>query len=819
MALLLGQGVANPFSHFLMFQNYLKTAWRNILREKSSSFLNLAGLTLGITCSLVLFLLVKHLASYDNYHSNRDRIYRVVTHSDGNSGKFHTPGVPTVLPDAFRQDFPEAEEVTFMSYRGSALVKVLQENGEAKKFQEDGGVVFAQPNFFQMFDRTLAVGNPEKGLDEPNEAFISRSLAKKYFGTEDVLGEMVKYDTVEYKITGVMEDFPDNTDFPFNLMFSYATIKKQRDEGGWGSIWSDEQCYIMLREGEAPAKIEARIPAFVEKYLGKENYRHQTFALQPLHELHFDDRYSNYNYSTAPKEILIALAIIAAFLIVTACINFINLATAEAIKRSKEVGIRKSLGSSRRQLVAQFLGETTLVTTFAMLLSLGITQLALSVMNPFLDLSLKLDFSEPLLWSFVLGTTITVSLLSGLYPSLIISGYKPVLALKNQISNRSSSGFNLRRGLVVLQFVISQFFIMGTIILLAQMRYFQTQELGFRKDAVVILSIPERESPQGGDGTSKMRTLRDEISRLSGVEDVSLSSTPPSSGAVNSTGFYFEGENESESKDTQIKQVDGNYLSLYDIDLLAGTNIEDYDTARGFLVNEQLIRISGLKNPEEILGKRIHMWGQTLPVVGVIRDFHTVSLRQPIEATVLMNNVTGYRTMSIRLNQSELKHIISEVKTKWEVAYPEHIFDYQFLDEHIREFYDGEQKMSVILSVFTSIAIFIGCLGLFGLATFMANQKTKEIGVRKALGASVESIILLFSREYVKLIFIGFFLASPAVWLLMNKWLESFAYKISIGPLVFIAGLALTLLVAILTVGYKSFKAAIVNPIKGLRYE
>jgi len=360
---------------------------------------------------------------------------------------------------------------------------------------------------------------------------------------------------------------------------------------------------------------------------------------------------------------------------------------------------------------------------------------------------------------------------------------------------------------------------MGTIILLAQMRYFQTQELGFRKDAVVILSIPERESPQGGDGTSKMRTLRDEISRLSGVEDVSLSSTPPSSGAVNSTGFYFEGENESESKDTQIKQVDGNYLSLYDIDLLAGTNIEDYDTARGFLVNEQLIRISGLKNPEEILGKRIHMWGQTLPVVGVIRDFHTVSLRQPIEATVLMNNVTGYRTMSIRLNQSELKHIISEVKTKWEVAYPEHIFDYQFLDEHIREFYDGEQKMSVILSVFTSIAIFIGCLGLFGLATFMANQKTKEIGVRKALGASVESIILLFSREYVRLIFIGFFLASPAVWLLMNKWLESFAYKISIGPLVFIAGLALTLLVAILTVGYKSFKAAIVNPIKGLRYE
>ena len=803
-----------------MFQNYLKTALRNLFRQKGSSFLNIAGLTLGISCSLILFLMVKHSASFDNYHKNRDRIYRVVTESDGNNGKFYTPGVPPALPEAFRQDFPEVEEVTFTSYRSNVVIKVPQPNGESKKFQEESGVVFAEPNFFKMFDRALVIGHAGKSLDEPNEAVISRALARKYFATEDVVGEIVKFDTMEFKITAVMEDYPKNTDFPFNLMLSFATIKKEREAVGWNSIWSDEQCYFLLREDEPISKVEARIPAFVDKFLGKENYRNQTFTAQPLSELHFDDRYSNYNYNVTPREILIALGVIGLFLIATACINFINLTTAEAIKRSKEVGVRKSLGSSRRQLIAQFLGETSLVTIFAMLLALGLTQLALSVINPFLELSLGLNFSTDLhLWAFIIGTTVVVSLLSGLYPSLIISGFKPVLALKNQMQNRSASGFNLRRSLVVLQFVISQFFIMGTIILLSQMNYFRSQELGFEREAVLVVSIPERESPVAAEGTSKMRTLREQIQQLAGVESVSLSSTPPSSGSVSGTGFPLEGEAENLRKDTQVKQVDGNYVPLYGIEMVAGKNIDDYDTARGFLVNEELVRVSGFERPEDLIGKRIHMGGRILPVVGVVKDFHTVSLHDRIEPTVLMNNLSGYRTMSVKLQQGQIKHVVDELKDKWERAYPEHIFDYAFLDDSIQEFYESEQKMSVILTVFTSMVIFIGCLGLFGLATFMANQKTKEIGVRKALGASVQSIIFLFSREYVKLILIGFLLASPAVWFIMNEWLQNFAYKITIGLPVFLIGFAVTLAIALVTVGYKSFKAAIVNPIKSLRYE
>jgi putative ABC transport system permease protein len=803
-----------------MLRNYFKTAVRNLLREKSSTFINIAGLTLGITCSIILFLMVKHLASFDNYHTNKERIYRVVTESDGNNGRFYTSGVPTVLPEAFKNDFHEAEEVTFLSYRSNSMVSIPKDGARALKFQEDQGVVFAQPNFFKIFDRKILTGSAEKGLDDPNEAIITESLAKKYFPNEEAIGKLVKFDTIEYKITAVMEDHPENTDFPFTLMLSYATIKKARDENGWNSIWSDEQCYVKLKDSNSAAAIASRMPAFVEKYLGKNNFEKQTWTLQPLTEMHFDERYSTFSYSTAPKEMLIALGIVAAFLIITACINFINLATAEAIKRSKEVGIRKTLGGTRGQLVAQFLGETTMVTVIAMIVSLGLAQLGLSLLNSFLEIKLALDFaSDKLLWAFIIGVTSIVALLSGLYPSFVISGFRPALALKNQINNKSSSGYNLRRGLVVLQFIISQFFIIGTIVLISQMNYFQKTELGFRKDAVVILPIPVQESPTFNDGMSAMRTLRNEVSAIAGIESASLSSAPPSSGNVSGSNFYFEGQDEMDGKDTQIKQIDANYLDLYDLKLVAGKNLEDNDTARGFLVNEKLVEVSGYENPQDILNKRIRMWGRVLPVVGVVKDFHTVSLREPIEPTVMMNRIRGYRTLSIKVNPSRMKEALAEVKTKWEAAYPDHIFEYEYLDEQIRDFYEGEQRMSFLLSLFTGMAIFIGCLGLFGLATFMANQKTKEIGVRKVMGASVESIVMLFTKEFVKLILIGFALAAPLSWFVMSQWLNDFAYKIELGPSIFLIGFGITLAIAILTVGYRSIRAAIVNPVRSLRYE
>jgi len=803
-----------------MIKNYLKTAFRNLKREKGSALINIAGLTIGIACSLVLFLMIQHFTSYDVHESKRDRIYRIVTESDGNRGKNHTPGVPTVFTDAFRNDFPEAEEVLFLSYRSGSLISIPQPNGEAKKYSEESGVVFTEPNYFKVFDRPILLGDAAKGLDEPNEAILSKEWALKYFGKEDAVGEVLRYDKREYKITAVMENLPKATDFPFNLLLSYSTIKKEHEVHGWGSVWSDEQCYFLLKEGERISKVESRLPAFLEKYVGKENTNHKVYSAQAMKDFHYDDRYETFSYDAVSPGLLISLGTIAVILLITACINFINLATAEAIKRSKEVGIRKSLGSTRIQLVRQFLGETVFVTVIAVIMSLGLTQVALSFLNPFLKLNLSLDFAgNAYLWGYVIGVTVFVALLSGVYPAFVISGFNPALALKNLISNKNSSGYNLRRSLVVVQFCISQLFIIGTIVVINQMNYFQQKDLGFRQDAIITVPIPEEENPGQAGATSKMRTLRDELARSAGVEMASLSSTPPSSGSVSSTGFIFDGESDQDRREAQVKTVDGNYIDLYDLKLIAGTGLQDLDTANGFVVNERLTKVAGVTNPADIVGKVIRVWGRSLPVVGVVKDFHTVALHRPMEATVLFNRLDNYYTLSLKINMAQSKEVIDNLKTKWETTYPEHIFEYQFLDESIRRFYEGEKKMSILLTIFSSMAIFIGCLGLFGLATFMANQKTKEVGVRKVLGASVESIVFLFSREYIKLILIGFVLAAPVAWFLMNQFLNEFEYKIDIGADTFLIALGASLLVAMLTVGYKSFRAAIANPVKSLRSE
>lgn len=803
-----------------MLKNYLTTALRNLRREKGSTFLNLLGLTLGISASLVLFLLVRYHDSFDTFHTKYDRIYRVNSKSQGNSGDEFSSGIPSVLPEAFRLDFPEAEEVTFVSYRNGGLITIHQGTGEPQRFSEERGIAYVQPNLFTIFDRKVLEGNMEKALDEPNEAVLSRSWAEKYFGKDKALGGVFQYDNHDFKVTAIVEDPPPNTDLPFSVMLSYATVKKELDGHGWNSTWSDEHCYFLLKEGAQIPDLEARMPAFVAKYVGADKNRdNRTFVLQPLSEIHFDDRFGNYNYNTVSRQMLLALSLIAVFLILTACINFINLATAEAVKRSKEVGIRKSLGSTRRQLVLQFLGETTLVTTTSTLLAVGIAHLSLQVLNGFMNLHLSFSFSDVTLWSFLAAVVVVVSMVSGLYPSLVVSSYNPVAALKNNMSNRGSSGYILRRGLVVMQFIISQFLVISTLVLITQMNYFRNKDLGFRKDAIIMVPIPVSESGDARDSLNmgRMRTLRNEVQRLSNVEMASLSNTAPSSGSVSGTGFSMEGKDD--FYETQVKTIDGNYLELFALSLVAGTNLKDLDTAQGFLVNEKLAALTGHPDPAEIVGKRIKMWGKTLPVVGVVKDFHTVSLHSPIEATILLNRIRNYRTMSVRINPVNMQATIADIRKQWEAAYPQYIFSYEFMDESIREFYESEARSSILMSVFTSLAILIGCLGLFGLASFMANQKTKEIGIRKVLGASVENILLIFSREFVVLIAIGFAIAAPLAWWGMKQYLNEFAYKITLGPGLFLAGLGLTLMVAALTVGYRSLRAALINPVNSLRSE
>lgn len=801
-----------------MLKNYLKTALRNLWRKKGSTLINIIGLSLGIAGSLVLFLIVSRHSTFDSYHEKADRIYRISHTSKRPDGESSTSGIPNTLPDALRNDFPELEEVVFTSYRSGALILVPQGNGEApKKYEEERGVVFTQPGFFRVFDRKVLIGDAIKSLDDPNEAIISKKLALKYFGKEDAVGEVVRYDTLEFKVGAVVEDAPVNTDLPFDLMLSWITVKAQSERnGGWNSIWSDEQCWFLLKEGEQASTVTARLPDFEKKYLQPEDAERVSYVIQPLKTIHSDERFGNYNYNTVSRSVLISLSLIGVFLVITACINFINLATAEAIKRSKEVGIRKSLGSTRSQLVRQFLGETGLVTIVSVVIAFLIAQASLGFLNPFLEESLTL-FGNPVIWIYLVVIMIIVSLLSGLYPSFVVSAFKPALALKNVVGNKNSSGYALRRGLIVVQFAISQMFIIGTIVLIDQMQYLSTKDLGFQKDAVINVPLAGREEPNFENrGNSKMRTLKNQVAALSGVESVSLNASAPSSGSVSGTNFEIEGKEEDFR--TQVKQIDGDYVPTFRLELVTGENIKDIDTAQGFLVNEKLAEVVGY-TPEEIVGKTLSMWDRRLPVTGVLKNFHTVSLTDPIPPVVMMNRVRGYENMSVKLNPATMQETIKEIQKYWEATYPDAIFSFNFLDEQIREFYNSQRRMSVLVGIFASMAILIGCLGLLGLATFMANQKTKEIGIRKVLGASVQSIFFIFSKEFAILIVVGFLIAVPIAWYMTTKFLEQFEYKITLGPLVFFAGIAITALIAFLTVGYRSLKAATINPVDSLKCE
>lgn len=799
-----------------MFKNHFKIGWRNLLRNKAYTAINIGGLSLGITCCIVLFMIVDLGRSFDMYHEKEDRIYRVVTKSKANDGHSFTQGIPRPLPGAFKEDFSSVEEVAFTSYQRGSLITVFN-NDEVKKYEEKEGVAFSEPSFFRIFDRKILMGSAEKGLDESNEAIISQKLALKYFSKTDAIGETIEYDGEIYKISAIMEDFPTNTDLPFDLMLSYITIQKESEQKGWGSISDSDNCYFLLKDGISIASVEQLIPDFSQKYM-EENANGEigtTYILQPLRTLHTDMRFGNYN-SKLPLAAQIAFMVIAIFLLTSACINFINLATAEAVRRTREVGVRKVLGSSRKQLIYQFVIEAFIVVISSVFLSLFAVQFMLGYINPFMNFTLTLNVFSGDMLTFLFLLVVAVTVLSGVYPAWMISGFKPVLAIGKRIHKGGSAGFGLRKGLVVFQFFISQIFIIGTIVITLQMDLMQNQEMGFVQEAIIIVPIPSSENDNPENSTIK-RTLKNEILRLPGVEQVSLNFSPPSSKTV--IGSSFTMPSSTDEYNTQIKHVDGDYIGLFNLELLAGEQLLDRDSVTNVVVNEKLAHMVGFVNSHDIVGKEISLWGKNLAVRGVVKDFNTQSLSKAIEPVVLLNDINAYKSLSLKLNPTSIQETIQHIKKQWESQYPEFIFSYSFLDDQVWDLYRGERKMSVLVRVFACIAIGIGCLGLLGLILFMTNQKTKEIGVRKVLGASAKSIMFLFSKEIGKLILLGFALAAPLGGLMMNKVLQEFAYKIEIGPSIYGLSLLVTCVIAFVTVGYWSFKAASENPANSLRSE
>ncbi len=783
---------------------------RNLKRNRVYAAINVLGLALGITCGILIFTLVSYHLSFDTFHTKSDRIYRVVTEFRGQDGSGYTPGVPSPFAKAFREDYAFAEKVARIITFDNQLISIPLEN-EIRKFQEERGVAFAEAEFFDILDFPFLEGDKNTALAAPNSAVITKNLATKYFGNANPIGKTIRLDNrIDLNVTGVLQDLPQNTDRRQEIYISNETLRSYAEwltTDQWGGVYSEAHCFVLLNKGVNPAEVEKAFRPLAEKYHG-EDADGYWYHLQPIADMHFNPDYNGY----VEKRNLWALALVGLFLIITACVNFINLATAQALNRSKEVGVRKVLGSRPVQLFWQFIAETAVITAFSIIVAYLFAQLALPFLNELFNTNLTINLlQDAQLLGFLAALMVLVVFLAGSYPGMVIAGFRPALALKNRITQKHVGGFSLRRVLVVGQFAISQALIIGTIVIASQMNFSKQSDLGFNKDAVVMLPLPMTDQ-------TKMSTLRSKLTQVSGVENVSFCFQAPASSSNNSTNVRFDNRPEDEPFSINTKAADDQYLSTFDLELAAGRNIFPSDTVREFLVNEAFVRRLGME-PEDVINKNLRVWGNDALIVGVVKDFHTYSFRANISPTCIMSSNDNYNNIAVKINLSNVKNVLASLEKNWNDTYPEFVYDHQFLDERIAEFYELDDIMLNLIQSFAIIAIFIGCLGLYGLVSFMAVQKTKEIGVRKVLGASVGNILWLFGKEFSRLIVIAFIIAAPVAWYVMNGWLQEFQYRINFGASIFLLAIIGTFTVAALTVGYQSLKSATTNPVDSLKSE
>ncbi|HEX8675880.1 MAG TPA: FtsX-like permease family protein, partial [Segetibacter sp.] len=609
---------------------------------------------------------------------------------------------------------------------------------------------------------------------------------------------------------------PANTDFQLKTVISYKTFENSKSED-WVTVSSNHSCYVLLPQTLSYKSFNKLFPAFVNKYRPAERAVKTGQLLQSIKEVHYDADAGNFLTKTISKELISTLRLIALFILLIACVNFINLSTAQSINRAKEVSIRKVLGSNRRQLSLQFLSETALIATAAVVIAVLIVVASLSYIKTLLDLPLSFDIANNYsILLFLVAITLAVTLLAGFYPSLVLSGFNPVTALKSKFNAKSTKGISLRRGLVVAQFIIAQGLIIGTLIIVKQMNYFENASLGFDKEAVLTVPIPT-----DSVGRSKIEFIKNALSKRSEIRNVSFSFTPPTNQGNWFSDFKFNHSAKNSDFAANLKWADADYINTYKLTLVAGRNYTKGDTANELLVNEELLKRLGITNPADAINKEIDLWDGQIkaPIVGVLKDFHSQSLQQPIDPIIMGNYKRTYRTINIKVQQRNIQQTIAFIENLWTNTYPDYVFEYKFLDESIANLYRQQRQLSQLYKIFAAIAIFLSCLGLYGLASFMAVQRIKEVGIRKVLGATVQNVIYLFSKEFIVLISIAFVIATPIAWYFMHQWLQDFAYRIDIKWWIFFVAGAASLLIALITVSFQAIKAAIANPVKSLRTE
>ena len=806
-----------------MFKNYFKTAFRNLKRNKSYALINTLGLAVGIAACFLIFLIVRFESSYDDFHSKKNSIYRVGSVFNNADGISYNDGVGFPVAKALRIDFPQIKEVASIDNEGGQIT-VENKTGDQKKLQEDH-FYYAEPEFFSMFNFDWLAGNPKVSLNNPGNAVITQATAEKYFALgpdnyREALGKTIKYNNKNlYTITGILKNPPPNTDFPLAVVVPYSALehtKRKSSLDDWISTFSGAYTFVVLPPELAVSKFNTQLKAFAKRHKPAEAAT-DSYIAQPLSEIHYDERFGNYNHHTFSHSLIDALLLIGIFLIIIACINFINLATAQAVNRSKEVGVRKVLGSNRKQLALQFLGETFLIVIIAITLAVFIAALALPFLDNLLETQIGSHFiNDPPVILFLISTLVLVTLLAGIYPAVILSRFNPITALKSKVTDKMVGGISLRRGLVVMQFAIAQILIIGMIIVVSQMDFFKNASLGFNKDNIINV-------PVINDSINLTKTdyLRNQLLKNPDIKNVSFSFGSPSDNSSWQSDFRFDHSSKLTNFNANLKWADVNYFKTYNLQFVAGHAYSNIDTVRDFVVNETLIRKLGIANPQKAIGKQINFWdGEKVGnIVGVIKDFNSHSLSEPMTPVVLSTWKQVYRTINIKIKAGSEKTVLPYIKKIWTSVYPDNVYDYKFLDQKIANFYKQEAQLAQLYKIFAGLAIFISCLGLYGLVSFMAVQRTKEMGIRKVLGASARSIVYLLSKEFTVLIIIAFVIAAPVAWFIMNKWLQNYTYRIPLGVSVFVLAIISSVIIAWITVGYRAIKTARANPVESLRSE
>ncbi len=815
-----------------MIRNYFKIAWRNLMKNKVFSLINIIGLTIGLSASFVIGLMIYYDYTFDNFHKDGDRIFRVVTDFKSPEGKFHNPGVTIALEDAIKDNSNFEIVNGFFTERPFKVEN--REKDIASKWPKF--VIFASPSYFETFDYNFLAGNATNVLSQPNEVVLTKRRASDYFPDlkpSQIIGKTLVYnDSLNIKVSGIVENFKGRTDLVFQEFISRPTLlqTRMRDnilEKNWNSTNSSTQLYVKVKNNANFEQIQADFDALSEAHTDEEMKRYgqsRKFVLQPLRDLHFDDNYGIYDWERgqASKSLLRNLAFIALFLLLLGCINFINLNTAQATQRAKEIGIRKTLGSSRKQLIGQFLGETFLLVLLSALLSLALSKWLIEAFTDFVpaDLSFQL-FGSPIVIFGVVVILVLVTVLSGFYPAVVLSKFNTVSILKNNLTTGEKK-VKLRKVLTVFQFTIAQVFIIATLLVGKQINYVLNKDMGFKTEAVVSIFSPRSERE-----LSKKELYAQKLKSIPEIKNLSLGGMPPASQSTNTSTTTLDNGIKEVQADLQFIFGDTNYLNVFELNLLAGRTHRN-DTIEELVINETAQKIYGFDSPEKALGALVNFGDKKVPIVGVIKDFHQRSLKSGISPMALTGDwyrpdFSRFQAVHVTFQNSEtsdFKATLDKIETAYKSVYTEvDDFRIEFMDETIAKFYKREKKISTLLNWATGLSILISCLGLLGLVIYTTNRRVKEIGVRKVLGASIFQINKLLCKEFLVLVAIAFVIAVPIAWCFIDSWLQDFAYRTNMSFWVFlISGLAM-IAFAVIVISIKTLRASTANPVNALRSE